>query len=115
MPQQLLGLWDAWTAWESLLPLQVSRALGAKVPSSKGGLSPDSCPRPFPFLALQTAEKGRRTARGETQKARKGHKDAERPWRMEPGRGRPLFRPHVTDHTDKMKLRFLCWDVGISV
>lgn len=25
-PQQLLGLWDTWTDWESLLPLQVSRA-----------------------------------------------------------------------------------------
>lgn len=34
---------------------------------------------------------------------------------MELGRGRLLFRPHVTDHTDEMNLHFLCWDVGISV
>lgn len=85
---------DTLTARNPSFPPEVSRALGAEGTVRHGrGLSPGSCPRPLPLLALRTAEKGRLTANGETQKAPKGHESA---CRVEPDGGGRLCGPHAT-------------------
>lgn len=69
------------------------------------------CPRLLPPspppLALQTAEKGRLTAKGR-------HRRPLRDRGVEPKRGGLLCGPRRTDHTDEVRVGFLCWGVGAS-